>query len=579
MRKIICSLAILSFNLPLMSIFLAPAVSAATVDEAEIVSPLATDTVHFVMTVKWGNVLGEVQEKTESNFDGSISGSSISGSSAAKISLIKTLLFDQHNDNADKIISERNPVSWRSLIYGHWDGVRVLVSSPASNNIAVSVTAGTITKTAKELYETREPIIQDLGNGKEIVIETHPVRSHAFAAKLIWGKTDRAEYEATSICAAGAADVENALSVANKTACLKYPKADLSGSLILTGGAKMKLIRTLRFEKSDAITNRTDNNIAWNSTVSGGVDGVLVKFVLDRNMNMTDNTSVALAFSQQGYQKSISLTDLYHKKIIKDQIAPGYGIYVSIWSFPDRALIKAKNNPKVYMMENGLRRHIPNPQVFADQGLDWGEVEEVEADEVEILPESDPLSYSEGTLVQGTGSEVYAISNNQKRHITNPQVFANLQYNWKNIAKVTNAELSLYSTGASITAASDHPDNTLVRVANQPTVYVVEGDKLKPVTSPQAFESNNFRWDRIKTITAAVKNKYKIGNAVALGDGALISDPSGKVYRIDQGKKRLVRTADDFIKAGFDWSKVINISASEAVNLAEGEDIVSDDVR
>ena len=231
------------------------------------------------------------------------------------------------------------------------------------------------------------------------------------------------------------------------------------------------------------------------------------------------------------------------------------------------------------MMENGLRRHIPNPQVFADQGLDWGEVEEVEADEVEILPESDPLSYSEGTLVQGTGSEVYAISNNQKRHITNPQVFANLQYNWKNIAKVTNAELSLYSTGASITATSDHPDNTLVRVANQPTVYVVEGDKLKPVTSPQAFESNNFRWDRIKTITAAAKNKYKIGNAVALGDGALVRDPSDKVYRIDQGKKRLVRTADDFIKAGFDWSKVTNISASEAVNLAEGEDIVSDDVR
>src|SRR3989344_6873506 len=220
MRKIICSLAILSFNLPLMSIFLAPAVSAATVDEAEIVSPLADDTVHFVMTVKWGNVLGEVQEKTESNFDGSISGSSISGSFAAKISLVKTLLFDQHNDNADKIISERNPVSWRSLIYGHWDGVRVLVSSPASNNIAVSVTAGTITKTAKELYETREPIIQDLGNGKEIVIETHPVRGHAFAAKLIWGKTDRAE--ATSICAADAADVENALSVANKTVCLKY---------------------------------------------------------------------------------------------------------------------------------------------------------------------------------------------------------------------------------------------------------------------------------------------------------------------------------------------------------------------
>lgn len=572
MKKIIYSLTILSLGLfP----SLLPATTIST-QEDEIISPLPTDTIHFVMTVKWGNVQGEVQDKTETNFDGSIS-----VSSAAKVSLIRTLLFEKHNEAADKIISpsdnptfaEEKQVAWNSLIYGHWDGVRVRISSPANDNIIISTTQGSVTKTAQELYEADEPIVQDVGNGKEIWIKTHSAPRHSFIMKLIWGKTDRDEYAATVRCAAD----ENTISIEARTRCLNFLKENFSGSLTLSDGAKMKLVRTLRFENNDSITSQSESNISWDSTIWGGVDGVLVKFVLDRNV--TNDATVTLSFPQQSYSKSISLLELYHERIIKDQVKSGYGIYASIWSFADRKLIRAKNDYKVYMMEDGLKRHIPNPRVFEDQGLDWNDVEEVEDDEVEVLPESDALSYTEGTLIQGDGPEVYAISNDQKRHITNPQIFTNLQYNWRNIIKVDNAELALYSTDQPITETSDYPDSTLVRAENESTVYLVEGDKLKPISSPQAFESNNFRWNRIKTITSTVKNKYQISNALELGNGALVRDSSGKIYTIDQGKKRWIRTGNDFDQAGFKWEKIVDVSTQEINSLTEGEDVVSDDVK
>ncbi len=338
----------------------------------------------------------------------------------------------------------------------------------------------------------------------------------------------------------------------------------------------MELIRTIRFEGHDSINSTSSSNIDWTSYIWGGVDGLLVKFVLKRGV--TPETTVSLSFPQQEYEGSISLLNLYHKRIIKVEIKDGYGFYVLIWRHPNQRLVRAVSDYKVYMVEDGLKRHIPNPQVFEDQGLAWGDIQEVDDAEVEVLPEGDALSYSEGTLIQGDGPEVYAISNDQKRHITNPQAFANLQYNWGQIIKVDNTELALYSTGAQITEASDYPDSTLVRVENEPTVYVVEGDKLKPVTSPQAFASHNFRWDRVKTITSAVKDEYKVANPLELGDGALVRDPSGKVYVVDEGERRWIRTGEDLTKAGYQWGQIMDVTTQEINTVSEGEDIVSYDL-
>lgn len=535
---------------------------------------LDTDTVHFVMEVKWGNIRGEVSDKTEANFDGSIT-----VSSGARVSLIRTLLFEEHNDAADKITSELDPVSWNSLIYGHWDGLRAMVSSPASENVIISTTQGSITKTAKELREMKEPFVYDAGNGKEIIIKTHSAPKRGFIAKIIWGATDREDYLASArdcdnlVSRTSGADAAVSL---RPVKCRALTKENFSGSLSMDGGASMKLIRELRWEKHDEILTREPAEISWKSFIFGGVDGILVRFNLNRDI--TRDNQVTLSFPDQNWERSISLLKLYHEKNIKVGIKDGYGVWVSIWQHPDRRLIRAKNDYKVYMMEDGLRRHIPNPRVFNDRGLDWNDVEVVEPDEVEVEPEGDALSYTEGTLIQGDGPEVYAISNGQKRHIKNPVVFKKLQYNWKNIIKVDNAELGLYSDSSSLDENSDYADSTLIREDGKPTVYVVEGDKLTPITSEDAFESHNYRWNRVKVVSSAVRNKYRVAEPLKLGDGSLVRDPSGKIYNINHGKKRLIRTDDDLNKAGFKRAKIVDVSRQEIDDLEEGEDVVANDL-
>lgn len=188
------------------------------------------------------------------------------------------------------------------------------------------------------------------------------------------------------------------------------------------------------------------------------------------------------------------------------------------------------------------------------------------------------MSYVEGTLIRGQGPEVYVISNGQRRHIKNPVVFKKLQYNWENIIEVDDEELKLYSEDASLDEDSDYPDSTLIRQQGQPTVYVVEGDKLKPITSEDAFHSHNYRWNRVKIVPSAVKNKYKVAKSLKLGDGSLVRAPSGKIYKINHGKKQWIRTTDDFEEAGFEWDEVIDVNHEEIEDLEEGEDIVAEDI-
>ena len=557
MKRIIASFFILSLVV-LPGMFPSPAKAD------DIITPLDSDTLHFVIKVRWGNVLDEVTDSSSANFDGSISVSSNS-----KITMFQPLKIEDH----DEITSKDGPITWTSLIYGHWDGIKALVTSPATDSIVITTTQGSVTKTAKELYIAEEEIVQDVGNGKEIVIKVVPIKSHAFNMKLLWGMLEREKYSEAIDCESDDAT----LSGAKKIDCRRHALENFSGSLNISDGAEMKLIRTVRFDTGDSVTVDTSTNISWTSSIRGGVDGMMVKFVMDRDVDL--NKEVTLSFSNQSYIKSISLIDLFHKRVIKDQVSSDYSIIASKWSFSDRKLVRADGDPKVYLIEDGTKRHIPNPEVFNDQSLDWTDVEDVHPDELLVLAEDDPLSYTEGTLIKGEGPEVYAISNDQKRHVTDPNAFNRLQYNWNHIVEVDNSELNLYSTGEEIDNNSDYPDSTLVQVEGEPTVHVVEGDKLKPITSPAAFESNNYRWERIKKISKEIKNKYKTGESVQLGNGALVKDPNGKIYKINEGKKQWIRTVDDFFKGGFKEKDIIDVNGEEIKSVEEGEDIVADDTK
>jgi hypothetical protein len=59
--------------------------------------------------------------------------------------------------------------------------------------------------------------------------------------------------------------------------------------------------------------------------------------------------------------------------------------------YPDNTLISFDYDPKVFRLENGVKRHIQNAETFNALGLDWNTIASVSRYELDSYPEGEPL--------------------------------------------------------------------------------------------------------------------------------------------------------------------------------------------
>jgi len=95
---------------------------------------------------------------------------------------------------------------------------------------------------------------------------------------------------------------------------------------------------------------------------------------------------------------------------------------------------------KVYVVLNGYRYHIPNPETFDALGYQWDKILSLPDYEVNAIPEatpfpsvvpvSGPLNYPDGTLVKGLTSKVYVVLNDCRHWIPDQATFKAMGYDW-----------------------------------------------------------------------------------------------------------------------------------------------------
>ncbi len=61
--------------------------------------------------------------------------------------------------------------------------------------------------------------------------------------------------------------------------------------------------------------------------------------------------------------------------------------------YPDNLLIGLENDPKIYLLENGAKRLIENPEAFNALGLDWETISPVNQTEFNSYSEADPIRF------------------------------------------------------------------------------------------------------------------------------------------------------------------------------------------
>lgn len=138
-------------------------------------------------------------------------------------------------------------------------------------------------------------------------------------------------------------------------------------------------------------------------------------------------------------------------------------------------------------------------------------------------------------------------------------------------------EGNLASFAGIVTLKQKHPNGSLIKKADDPTVYLMEGGKKRPIPSPTAFFSRNYDWPHIAITSNDALSFYATGSMATIRTGALIKpDNDPTVYVVQGSTIRPFSSADIFLDLGYSWDSIYTVPAAEVATYTTGSLMVDD---
>ena len=132
----------------------------------------------------------------------------------------------------------------------------------------------------------------------------------------------------------------------------------------------------------------------------------------------------------------------------------GFFFEASASYLPKFDLVKG-SGPEVYVLENGTKYWVPSIDVFNRFNFKWGNIKTYSDMVIQNYPQSDNWNtydnYPNGSLVKGSGPEVYLIEQGKRRWIPSPTIFLGNDFGWKYILDINDNDLDNYDLGDDLT--------------------------------------------------------------------------------------------------------------------------------
>ncbi|OGH81350.1 MAG: hypothetical protein A3F93_02200 [Candidatus Magasanikbacteria bacterium RIFCSPLOWO2_12_FULL_34_7] len=178
----------------------------------------------------------------------------------------------------------------------------------------------------------------------------------------------------------------------------------------------------------------------------------------------------------------------------------------------------------------------------------------------------------EGSVVKASDNPtVYLIEGGKKRPFATGQTFLGMGYKWGDIVVVSIVSLANIDEGEIVeftASAEDVREGVVVKASNSPAVYLIEDGKKRAFATGQAFESRGYEWSEILVLKPEILEEYEEGEVLVyvsvddiVGEGSLIkSDVSPIVYLISNNRRRIIASERIFLALGFEWESVLTVS-------------------
>lgn len=248
------------------------------------------------------------------------------------------------------------------------------------------------------------------------------------------------------------------------------------------------------------------------------------------------------------------------------------GSVVKIQGVPDVYVIKDGQKVKINSPQEFEQKGYKWDQIQTVQADLLAQIAELKA-QVKQLKED--LAKAGALLKSMTGPDVYVIVDGKKEKIQDPETFNKRGYKWNQIQSVSQEDLESipeYAPSAQQTATAPAlPQGiipgSLVKSPNSPAVYYITPTGAKKhILNSKVFNSYNNKWDNVRTVSQDEINASPTVNAFRIGN-------ESKVYFISDGQKQWVKTPEAFAKKGLKWDQIVSVNKTEIDEYKEGEEI------
>jgi hypothetical protein len=241
-------------------------------------------------------------------------------------------------------------------------------------------------------------------------------------------------------------------------------------------------------------------------------------------------------------------------------------------NYPDGSLVKVEGNPAVWLIQYSQRRAISSWGVLVSR-FNPKKILPISQTDLEKYEPGPALKFNNYSLLRLPTGKIYLLVNDELRPIASPEVFKAIGFNWEEVEPVEPKDLGGYNFGPEITVKSIYPTGALLKDKGSSSVFYVENGIKHPILSIEILNAN-FKNKVLTKVSSAELEKIENGDPVKFRDGELIkvkNEPA--VYVISNGYRRPVNSAAAFAKFGYKWHNIIATSQAAVEVHPLGESI------
>ncbi len=228
--------------------------------------------------------------------------------------------------------------------------------------------------------------------------------------------------------------------------------------------------------------------------------------------------------------------------------------------YPDGTLVKGAG-PDVFLIEKEKKRKFTSSTLFLALGYNWKDVLTISNEELAFHLDGQPMLYPDKTLIREKNRPtVWLVENGQRREFTAGALFEKLGYRWSDIVDISSEEVKNHPLGKLVL----WPDGSLLKEKNKPTVFLIENGQKRKFFSGNLFKKLGYKWSDIVEVNSNELKEYPEAGPMLWPDGTLIKKENGfKVYLIKEGRGEWIKTYEEFKKGGYKWKDVITVPLDE----------------